>query len=191
MPELGVGHAGDDEEQGYLRKKSSKGRWQRRFFETQGHYFVYRKDAESPELLASMDMSQVSEVNYNEGTTDFVVQFGERGYQMRGSSVEDAERWVKVLAGKMEAGVTATPSPKLKGALCHVFASRMRSPLPLSPPGSSASSSSTLKSSLVGSASRTAKPSDYDASSAAAGGAGPGGRLQRRVPKKLAAAASE
>eukprot|EP01138_Halocafeteria_seosinensis_P003434 gb/GECG01003510.1/.p1 GENE.gb/GECG01003510.1/~~gb/GECG01003510.1/.p1 ORF type:complete len:124 (+),score=8.77 gb/GECG01003510.1/:1-372(+) len=44
---------------GYLKKENSQKRWQKRWFEIVGHYFVYYKRYDSPEMLCAMDLNRV------------------------------------------------------------------------------------------------------------------------------------
>lgn len=41
---------------GYLRKENSAGKWQKRWFEVVGRFFVYYKRADSPSMLCAMDL---------------------------------------------------------------------------------------------------------------------------------------
>lgn len=40
----------------YLRKENSAGKWQKRWFEVVGRYFVYYKRSDSPNMLCAMDL---------------------------------------------------------------------------------------------------------------------------------------
>jgi len=89
---------------GYLYKKSSGGDWQRRYFETNGNYLTYYKTHKMSKLLAAVSLPQVGliklvgEVNDGKGGGYvFQLDLKDRQYLLRGSSLEEAQRWVDYL----------------------------------------------------------------------------------------------
>ena len=47
---------------GYLLKKTREGRWQKRWFETNGVYLTYYKSKRMEKLLAALSLPQVGEI---------------------------------------------------------------------------------------------------------------------------------
>ena len=47
---------------GYLHKKTRDGRWQKRWFETNGVFLTYYKNKKMEKLLAALNLPQVGEI---------------------------------------------------------------------------------------------------------------------------------
>lgn len=90
----------------YLYKMTRDGRWQRRWFETNGIFLTYYKSRRREKLLAALSLLQVGEIkqitppndaelNNREGW--FTIQLNSRLYTLRARNNEEAERWVQGL----------------------------------------------------------------------------------------------
>jgi hypothetical protein len=85
---------------GYLYKKTRDGRWQRRWFETNGVYLTYYKSRKVEKLLAALSLPQVGEIRMldeEEETGLFCIELNSRTYTLRAKSNEEAKAWVTVL----------------------------------------------------------------------------------------------
>jgi hypothetical protein len=90
---------------GYLYKKTREGRWQKRWFETNGVYLTYYKSWKMEKLLAALSLLQVSEVKIMptvQGDTDskpglFALWLNTRVYTLRAKTDADALLWVETL----------------------------------------------------------------------------------------------
>mmetsp|Transcript_18469 Transcript_18469/g.31065 ORF Transcript_18469/g.31065 Transcript_18469/m.31065 type:complete len:183 (+) Transcript_18469:32-580(+) len=92
---------------GYLQKKTSNGKWQRRFFEINGSYLTYYKNQNMTKLLAAMSIPEVGAIkmvdnayNENDGEdieSQFMIELQDRQYFLRAPSSTDAKEWVKAL----------------------------------------------------------------------------------------------
>lgn len=96
----------------YLYKMTRDGRWQRRWFETNGIFLTYYKSRKREKLLAALSLLQVGEIksvappedadaNNREGW--FTIQLNSRVYTLRARSNTEAERWVAGLIQIKEA----------------------------------------------------------------------------------------
>eukprot|EP00947_MAST-08B_sp_MAST-8B-sp1_P001718 g1718.t1 len=95
---------------GYLRKKSSKDKWQKRWFEANDHYLTYYKSETSDNLLACIDLRLVGDIRLStdpEHISEFVIQLGDRNYRMKAKTAEEAERWVKGLLARKDGDSSA------------------------------------------------------------------------------------
>ncbi len=87
---------------GYLRKKNSANRWQKRYFEIVANYWVYYKSSTSPEMLCAMDLwkAGIPElVPLAEGETEqceFSITW-DRYRLFRASNRAEAVRWVNAI----------------------------------------------------------------------------------------------
>eukprot|EP01041_Mallomonas_annulata_P004957 gene4957-9917_t len=89
---------------GYLHKKTKDGRWQRRWFETNGHYLTYYKSKKMERLLAALSLPQVGDIRTIPIANDpenlgglFELELKTRIYILRAKSDADAEIWVNTL----------------------------------------------------------------------------------------------
>ena len=102
---------------GYLLKKSTEGVWQRRYFETSGHFLTYYKSEKMTKLLAALALPQVGEIKYI-GTVDdakgtgaiFQLDLKDRQYVLRADSEENAKKWVEILVQLRDSEVPSTPT---------------------------------------------------------------------------------
>jgi len=93
---------------GYLKKKNSNGKWQKRYFEIVGQYFVYYKNKESDEMLCAMDLWRASaperiklsssskDKNDDSSDADFAITW-DRFREFRAPNSNDADAWVKCM----------------------------------------------------------------------------------------------
>lgn len=86
--------------QGYLHKKTRDGRWQRRWFETNGTYLTYYKSRKMEKLLAALSLPQVSDIKTVPGEDDeglFIIELNTRIYTLKAKNNEEANTWVTAL----------------------------------------------------------------------------------------------
>lgn len=91
---------------GYLHKKTRDGRWQKRWFETNGCFLTYYKNKKMTKLLAALNLPQVGDIKLlpsdhpddveNTGAL-FSIELNDRQYMLRATKKEDAEMWVEKL----------------------------------------------------------------------------------------------
>jgi len=85
---------------GFLRKLGRNGKWQRRFFETDGECLTYFKSDKRVKVLASLDLSKVGAIAMSPddpvGCT-FVIQVVDRPYSLRAESKATCKDWVITL----------------------------------------------------------------------------------------------
>jgi len=93
---------------GYLYKMTRDGRWQKRWFETNGNFLTYYKSKKMTKLLAALNLPQVGNIeNVEEGRTMesveindgslFTIELNERVYTLKADSAMEARRWVQAL----------------------------------------------------------------------------------------------
>lgn len=89
---------------GYLYKKSSSNQWQKRYFEINGNYLIYYKNASMTRALAAVSIPQLGNITINGEINDNLgygviiqIDLKDKHYFMRAESYEDAENWVKHL----------------------------------------------------------------------------------------------
>jgi hypothetical protein len=114
---------------GYLYKRTRDGRWQKRWFETNGVYLTYYKSRKMEKLLAALILTQVGEIKiisvdqdpeHQEGL--FSIELNARIYILRAKSSTEAAQWVAALHKLRECGmqasmVTQTPLSNTPSAL--------------------------------------------------------------------------
>jgi hypothetical protein len=87
---------------GYLRKRATNKRWQKRYFEANDHYLTYYKSSKAERLLACVDLRQVTEIGLGNTTDDvdpgeFFIELAGRIYVMKAGSDAESRRWVEGL----------------------------------------------------------------------------------------------
>jgi len=91
---------------GYLLKRGRNGKWQRRFFETDGECLSYYKNRHRAKLLAQLDLCKVGEIAIDEedqkGCT-FNIQVANRPYALRAENSGTCKDWVITLNRVKEA----------------------------------------------------------------------------------------
>jgi hypothetical protein len=83
---------------GYLKKKSTKGKWQKRFFQVQKTKLNYKSTEKSSKILGSIDLKTVGAIVSDGSATGFSLQLADRLYELRvikGSP--PAEEWIQFL----------------------------------------------------------------------------------------------
>ncbi|KAL3823497.1 hypothetical protein ACHAXA_010819 [Cyclostephanos tholiformis] len=104
-PDLDVGEA-RPLVYGYLHKLGRNGRWQHRFFETDGERLTYYKDAKRTNVLATLDLCKVGEITIDKTDPDectFTIQVKNRPYFLRAESKARCNDWVIILNRAREA----------------------------------------------------------------------------------------
>lgn len=98
---------------GYLYKKTRDGRWQRRWFETNGVYLTYYKSRKMDKLLAALSLPQVGEIKEIPASMDpegkegsFALELNSRVYTLRAKNSEEARTWVNTLTRLRDQGIT-------------------------------------------------------------------------------------
>lgn len=108
--------------QGFLRKKNSAEKWQRRYFLLLSHYWVYCKnEQESSAILCAMDVWRAGEPNMEPpepGETEsrcFSITW-DRFRVFRASTPADALRWVQAIRQVQASRPNTTPSSEAERA---------------------------------------------------------------------------
>ena len=90
----------------YLQKQTKDGKWQKRYFETNGNFLTYYKSKKMTKLLAAVNLPQVGEIKVidpdpeNDDTRDgglFTIQLNSRDYTLKAADHQEALEWVDVL----------------------------------------------------------------------------------------------
>jgi hypothetical protein len=68
--------------EGYLDKKSSKGKWQRRYFEAKDLYLTYRNKQNDKKVSAAIDLRTCGQI-YVQNPGSFAVSLDDRKYEMK------------------------------------------------------------------------------------------------------------
>lgn len=91
---------------GYLQKLGRNGKWQTRWFETDGECLTYYKSSKRSKLLATLDLAKVGSIVINHqdsnGTT-FTINISARPYHLRADSMAACKDWVITLNRVKEA----------------------------------------------------------------------------------------
>jgi hypothetical protein len=91
---------------GYLQKLGRNGKWQTRWFETDGECLTYYKSSKRKQLLATLDLAKVGSIVINHqdrnGAT-FTINISERPYNLRADSMAACKDWVITLNRVKEA----------------------------------------------------------------------------------------
>eukprot|EP00551_Chaetoceros_affinis_P006616 CAMPEP_0203667376 /NCGR_PEP_ID=MMETSP0090-20130426/4215_1 /ASSEMBLY_ACC=CAM_ASM_001088 /TAXON_ID=426623 /ORGANISM="Chaetoceros affinis, Strain CCMP159" /LENGTH=735 /DNA_ID=CAMNT_0050531515 /DNA_START=285 /DNA_END=2492 /DNA_ORIENTATION=- len=82
---------------GYLRKHGRNGKWQKRYFETDGTSLMYYKNKQRTTILATLDLLHVGKIQLD--ATDptgctFMIEVKGRNYYLCADNVERARDWV-------------------------------------------------------------------------------------------------
>lgn len=96
---------------GYLQKKTKQGKWQKRWFETNGIFLTYYKNQKMKKLLAAVKLPEVGEISLidphpdNDDTVEpglFSIQLNSREYILKAPDHAEAVEWVKILTNLKE-----------------------------------------------------------------------------------------
>jgi len=119
---------------GYLQKLGRNGKWQTRWFETDGECLTYYKSIKRSKLLATLDLAKVGSIVINHqdsnGTT-FTINISERPYHLRADSMAACKDWVitlnRVKEARMREGNVklALPSDQPPDLLDHNYTPRI------------------------------------------------------------------
>lgn len=91
---------------GYLQKLNRNGKWQTRWFETDGKCLTYFKSSKRTKLLASLDLAKVGSIAINHDDQKgcgFVINISKRPYHLRADSKTAMKDWVITLNRVKEA----------------------------------------------------------------------------------------
>ncbi|CAH0478648.1 unnamed protein product [Peronospora belbahrii] len=106
-----------EEIRGYLFKKTREGRWQKRWFETNGCFLTYYKK-QGQKLLAALNLPQVGaimllEEDHVDGPGLFTIELNERVYTIKARSHDEATFWVDALLWRQAGGLVTQKSPNM------------------------------------------------------------------------------
>ncbi|KAG6623021.1 PH domain-like protein [Phytophthora cinnamomi] len=104
-----------EEIRGYLFKKTREGKWQKRWFETNGCFLTYYKK-QGQKLLAALNLPQVGAItllqeDHVDGPGLFTIELNERVYTIKARSHDEAAFWVDALLWRQAGGVVTQKSP--------------------------------------------------------------------------------
>mmetsp|Transcript_3233 Transcript_3233/g.3523 ORF Transcript_3233/g.3523 Transcript_3233/m.3523 type:complete len:154 (+) Transcript_3233:254-715(+) len=112
-------HSDETAISGYLYKKTRDGRWQKRWFETNGAYLTYYKSKKMEKLLAALSLPQVGDIKIVTPDQDpeqldglFSIELNTRIYTLRAKSNEEALQWVNTLNKLRQDGLSSTNTPQ-------------------------------------------------------------------------------
>ncbi len=112
-------HIDESAVSGYLYKKTRDGRWQKRWFETNGVYLTYYKSKKMEKLLAALSLPQVGEIKIIPPEQDperleglFTIELNTRIYTLRAKSASEAQSWVTMLTKLRQEGIKAASTPQ-------------------------------------------------------------------------------
>ena len=112
-------HMDESTVSGYLYKKTRDGRWQKRWFETNGVYLTYYKSKKMEKLLAALSLPQVGEIKILPPEQDperleglFTLELNTRVYTLRAQSNQEAAKWVNMLNKLRMDGIRAANAPQ-------------------------------------------------------------------------------
>jgi len=104
---------------GYLQKLNRNGKWQTRWFETDGECLTYFKSSKRVKLLASLDLAKVGSIlinNEDENGCCFTINIAKRPYHLRADSKTAMKDWVitlnRVKEARMQEGNVKLLMPK-------------------------------------------------------------------------------
>mmetsp|Transcript_35969 Transcript_35969/g.41322 ORF Transcript_35969/g.41322 Transcript_35969/m.41322 type:complete len:498 (+) Transcript_35969:370-1863(+) len=104
---------------GYLQKLNRNGKWQTRWFETDGECLTYYKSSKRNKLLASLDLVKVGSIVINhkdEKGCGFTINISKRPYHLRADSKAAMKDWVitlnRVKEARMQEGNVKLVMPK-------------------------------------------------------------------------------
>lgn len=106
---------------GYLQKQGRNGKWQTRWFESDGKCLSYYKSEKRAKVLATLDLANVGSIRVNReiyGGCGFTINISQRPYHLRADSKQSCKDWVitlnRVKEARMQQGnVKITQPPDL------------------------------------------------------------------------------
>ncbi|POM70884.1 PH domain-like protein [Phytophthora palmivora] len=136
-----------EEIRGYLFKKTREGKWQKRWFETNGCFLTYYKK-QGQKLLAALNLPQVGAItllqeDHVDGPGLFTIELNERVYTIKARSHDEAAFWVDALLWRQAGGLVTQKSPDVsKQKVGNIQpADKLNSAAPSSPTSTSTTSS--------------------------------------------------
>ncbi|OWZ11868.1 hypothetical protein PHMEG_00015047 [Phytophthora megakarya] len=136
-----------EEIRGYLFKKTREGKWQKRWFETNGCFLTYYKK-QGQKLLAALNLPQVGAItllqeDHVDGPGLFTIELNERVYTIKARSHDEAAFWVDALLWRQAGGLVTQKSPDVsKQKVGNIQpADQLNSATPSSPTSTSTTSS--------------------------------------------------
>jgi hypothetical protein len=98
---------------GYCKKKSTKGKWQKRFFEAKDHYLIYKSTEKSQKVLGSIDLLNVGTIRLDNSIGGFTMDLEDRLYKLKVTNKSPiAEEWVRGLKARQNFRETAVGAAK-------------------------------------------------------------------------------
>ena len=94
--------------EGYCKKQSTKGKWQKRWFVAQDHYLLYKSTAKSKKVLGSIDLLEVGSIKKDDSINGFTLNLHNRVYKLQlTKSSPLADEWVQGLIARQSFKETA------------------------------------------------------------------------------------
>lgn len=94
--------------EGYCKKQSTKGKWQKRWFVAQDHYLLYKSTAKSKKVLGSIDLLEVGSIKTDDSINGFTLNLHDRVYKLQlTKSSPLADEWVQGLIARQSFKETA------------------------------------------------------------------------------------
>ena len=94
--------------EGYCKKQSTKGKWQKRWFVAQDHYLLYKSTAKSKKVLGSIDLLEVGSIKKDDSINGFTLNLHDRVYKLQlTKSSPLADEWVQGLIARQSFKETA------------------------------------------------------------------------------------
>ena len=85
-----------------LQKKSSKGRWQGRYFRANNHYLSYYKTSKLAKICCCHDIVQAIKIEAIGRFGYFEVEFNDNTVSLKAKDLDEAESWVENLMARKE-----------------------------------------------------------------------------------------
>ena len=111
---------------GYLQKRGRNGKWQARWFETDGECLTYYKSSKRTTLLATLDLAKVGSIVINSEDPkgcEFTINISERPYHLRADGKGACKDWVitlnRVKEARMQEGNVKLVMPKGSSTSSH------------------------------------------------------------------------
>jgi hypothetical protein len=85
---------------GYLQKQGRNGKWQTRWFESDGECLTYYRSSKRAKLLATLDLAKVGSIKVNSQDPkgcSVTINISQRPYHLRADSKESCKDWVITL----------------------------------------------------------------------------------------------
>jgi hypothetical protein len=167
---------------GYLKKKNSAGKWQKRWFEVVGQYFVYYKSKTSDEMLCALDLWRASAPELlqpdpadPESSADFAITW-DRFRTFRAGSRAEASRWVEAMKEVQGKRPGAEKKPNVPATVAAAAVSPARRSSRAGGVESASLGGDAVKNPAYGTAASGKKVDEWGTADKAGGGKGDGGK---------------